>query len=102
MSSPTRTAEISVEERRALRTAVTMFTSGVRMTDLYPPRHYTYDNGRRGVELPAIGLRVEEAPSEAVVTVTQSHGDTVRLRAQDVEALLDLFLDYLTNLKDPA
>lgn len=27
MSSPTRTVEISVEEHRALRTAVTMFTS---------------------------------------------------------------------------
>jgi len=70
------------------------------MTDLFPPHPYTYDNGRRGVELPGCGLRVEEAPSEGVVTITPTHGDTVRLRAQDVEALLDLFLHYFLR-KDP-
>lgn len=72
------------------------------MTDLYPPRHYTYDDGRRGVELPANELRIEEAPRpyQGLDLYTED-GLVYHLKDSYVQATLDLALHYFLR-KDPA
>lgn len=67
------------------------------MTDLCPPQPYIYDNGRRGLNLPACGIRIEQAPESGIVTITPTYGDTVRLRMQDVEALIALLIHHTTR-----